>query len=157
MRSLKATESQEQCAVIQWARLQEKRYPELRLLHSIPNGGGRGKPFLNKRAREAVAAGQKPDKKDIFPPLLAIKLKAEGLLAGIPDLHWPIGCGGYLSLYLEMKDEDGELSDAQRKIIPLLEAEGNKVEVCQGAESAIAALKAYMKLPPTIASTVFGP
>ena len=37
------TEDEEQIAVMSWAALMEGRYPELRLLHHIPNGGKRGK------------------------------------------------------------------------------------------------------------------
>jgi hypothetical protein len=142
MRSLKATESQHQCTVVEWARAQESRWPVLKLLHSIPNGGGRGKPFITRGGKK-------------LPPLLAVKLQKEGLLAGIPDLHIPAARGQWIGLYIEMKDDDGELSDAQRKIIPLLEAEGNKVKVCQGADSAIAALKAYIRLPKAIVTTIF--
>lgn len=139
---LKATESQHQCAVVEWARLQEMRWPVLRLLHSIPNGGGRGKPFITKRGVK-------------HPPLLAVKLKNEGLLAGIPDLHLPVARSGYLSLYIEMKSEDGELSDAQKQIILLLESEGNKVAVCYDSTQAIAEIQSYIMLPKAIATTVF--
>lgn len=147
---LKATESQHQCAVIEWARLQETFWPVLRLLHSIPNGGGRGKPFKNKRARAAEAAGFKADKKDVLPPLLAVKLKAEGLTSGIPDLHIPAARGGFIGMYIEMKTKDGELSDAQKKIIPLLEAERNMVVVCYDATQAISAIRSYIAQPQTV-------
>ena len=35
------TESQEQIALFQWAKSVQGKYPELRLLHHIPNGGKR--------------------------------------------------------------------------------------------------------------------
>lgn len=34
-----SSESQEQKALFQWAGLAEQKYPELKLLHHIPNGG----------------------------------------------------------------------------------------------------------------------
>ena len=72
------TEHQEQCAVIQWARLNQIKYPELETLHAIPNGGLRNLT-------------------------VARKLKAEGTVSGIPDLHLPIARAVYHSLYIEMK------------------------------------------------------
>ena len=35
------TEAQEQTALFQWAKMQSGKYPELALLHAIPNGGSR--------------------------------------------------------------------------------------------------------------------
>lgn len=35
------TEDQEQATLFQWAALQERRWPELRMLYAIPNGGKR--------------------------------------------------------------------------------------------------------------------
>ena len=59
-----ATEEEEQIAVMQWAALFTHVYPELALLHHIPNGGKRGK-------REAIrfqAMGVKPGIPDLFLP-----------------------------------------------------------------------------------------
>ena len=54
-------EYQEQCALFQWAALNEKKYPELRLLYASANGG----------------------KRNI---VVAAKLKKSGAKAGIPDI-----------------------------------------------------------------------
>lgn len=111
----------------------------LRLLHSIPNGGGRGKEFITRSGKK-------------FPPLLAVKLKAEGLLAGFPDLELNSARGGFIGLQIEMKTECGTLSDSQKRIIPLLEAEGNMVVVCYNATQAIDAIQNYVQLLPTAVS-----
>ena len=110
----KLSEHLHQCKVIEWARreVQTGRWPELDLLYSIPNGGLRN-------AREAAA------------------LKREGVRAGIPDLHLPVAARGYHSLYVEMKKEGGKLSADQRKVIKVLEEQGNKVAVCYSWEEAI--------------------
>ena len=110
-----------QKAVIRWARLfGQKQYPELELLHSIPNGahlksGGRG----------------------------WVKLEAEGALSGIPDLHLPVPKGQYASLYIEIKKEGGKVSKKQRYIMNLLEWHKNKTIVCYSAEDAIKELVGY--------------
>lgn len=116
-----ASESVNQQAVITWSRWNVSKYPELALLHAIPNGGARAKK----------TAGI---------------LKAEGTLPGIPDLHLPVARGGYHSLYIEMKKHKGRLSDAQTEVIPLLQAEGNRVDVCFGWEEAIAVLVNYLSV-----------
>ena len=60
----RSSEDTEQEVVIQWARFSSGKWPELKLLHHIPNGGSRNK-------KEAV------------------KLKHMGVLAGVADLHLP--------------------------------------------------------------------
>ena len=70
------TEAQEQRALFQWAGLAEQQYPELKLLHHIPNGGKRD-------ARTAA------------------NLKKEGVKAGVPDMCLPVARGQYHGLYKE--------------------------------------------------------
>ena len=109
-----------QAAVIRWAKLQSGAYPSLRTLYAIPNGG----------------------KRHIR---VALKLKREGVKAGVPDLHLPVARGGFIGLYIEMKDDDGVLSKSQKEVIPLLIAEGHLVEVCRTIESACELLRAYVR------------
>lgn len=113
------SEDEEQITVMSWARMMVGRYPELALLHHIPNGGLRSK-------REAV----------IF--------RAMGVMPGIPDLYLPAACGGYHGLYIEMKAVDGRLSAAQREVIAMLCAAGYRCEVCRGAEAAIRVIEDYL-------------
>lgn len=115
-----ASESVHQQAVMKWARWNVAKYPELALLHAIPNGGMRSKK----------TAGI---------------LKAEGVLAGVPDLHLPVARHGYHSLYIEMKKPRGRLTDAQADLIPLLQGQNNRVEVCIGWEAAIKVLGGYLE------------
>ena len=116
------TEHAEQRAVIEWARVQganTSRYPGLALMHAIPNGGGRSR----------AEAGM---------------LKAEGVLAGVPDLFLPAPIGPYAGLYVEMKRaKGGRVSPEQRAIIAALKGQGYCVEVCHGADEAINAIIRY--------------
>ena len=60
------------------------------------------------------------------------KLKAEGVVAGIPDLFIPAW-----DIWVEMKrSKSGRLSPDQKKIIEYLENEGYKVIVGKGAKDA---------------------
>ena len=73
---MKRNEEQEQEALFEYAGLQPE--PEWNLLLSIPNGGYR-----------KLKTG--------------IRLKKTGLKPGIPDMMLPVGRGGYLGLFIEMK------------------------------------------------------
>lgn len=113
-------EEAEQEIVIQWARLRIGSWPELQLLHHIPNGGSRSK-------REGA------------------KLKRMGVLAGVSDLHLPVARAGYNSLYIEMKCGDGRLSASQKSFLKLAAYFGNYCVTCYTAEDAIEVLKNYVK------------
>lgn len=117
------TEAQHQANVIKWSQQPSirSRWPELALLHHIPNGG----------RRDAVEARH---------------LKEQGVKPGVPDLHLPVARGFYHSLYIEMKTEKGCTSDVQEWWIEFLTAQGNFVEVCHGWESAVRVLEWYLSL-----------
>lgn len=51
------TESAEQRALFEWAALREGKWPELSLLHHIPNGGSRNKAEAARLKLEGVKAG----------------------------------------------------------------------------------------------------
>ena len=117
---LRSNEETEQEAVMQWARMSEGRWPELHLLHHIPNGGSRNK-------REAA------------------RLKRMGVLAGVADLHLPVARGGYHGLYIELKYGDGKLRQTQKDFLKLAAAEGVYCCVCYTADDAIEIITEYMK------------
>lgn len=115
------TEAQEQRALFEWAEWMKQRYPELALLHHIPNGGSRD-------AREAH------------------NLRLEGVKAGVPDICLPVPRGGYGALYIELKrTKRGRLSDSQRGWIEALNRAGNRAVVCKGFDEARAAILDYLK------------
>ena len=114
------TEAQEQTAVFNWAAVMVRRWPELRLLHHIPNGGSRN-------AREAH------------------NLRMQGVKAGIPDIFLPVARGGWHGLYIEMKRrKGGRLSDEQAAMLEALRKQGYCAWVCKGADSAIELITGYL-------------
>lgn len=111
------TEHHHQVLTVAWFRAQ---YPKLAsLLFAIPNGGQRN-------------------------PATAAILKAEGLVAGIPDLFLAIPSGAFHGLFIEMKTPNGVLSQAQKRIHPLLVEHGYRVGMARGYEAAKLLLMEYM-------------
>jgi hypothetical protein len=113
------TEHDEQCAFISWCKLNEERYPGLDLIFAIPNGGKRH-------------------------PAVAVKLKAEGVRPGVPDLFLPVAVGEYHGLFIEMKAKGGHISHEQDEMIIRLSAEGYRVAVCMGWIVASMVLDQYL-------------
>jgi len=106
------TENQEQAALFEWAELSQGRYPELALLHAVPNGGIRD-------GRTAAI------------------LKRTGVKAGVPDICLPVPRNGFGSLYIELKRrKGGVVSVNQRMWLNALKTAGNKAVICKGWEEA---------------------
>ena len=117
------TEAQHQAAVIAWSEQTSVRakWPLLKLLHHIPNGGN----------RDVVEGAH---------------LKHQGVKRGIPDLCLPVARGTYHGLYIEMKTETGETRPEQYWWIQTLNDHGYFAEVCHGWKSAVRVLEWYMGL-----------
>ena len=109
----------QQCTVVQWARLQARRYPVLDLLYAIPNAGK-------------------------LPVQYRVKLKRQGLIAGMPDLSLACPGKGGVALFIEMKAKKGRVSVDQAAVIALLLSYGNRVEVCYSADHAIWVIRDYL-------------
>jgi len=105
------TEHDEQSALVAWARLNEGKYPELKMLFSVPLGGYRAKKT-------------------------AIRMKAEGSKPGVPDLFLPVPRGEWCGLWVEMKFGKGRLTREQKWWVAHLRAEGYRAEVCWSWEEA---------------------
>lgn len=114
-------EEQEQIKIFQWASYQTGLYPELKLLHHIPNGGERNR-------------------------IVAAKLKAAGVKRGVPDISLPVARGGYHGLYIELKYDDGRPTTEQKAWHDALIEQGYKAVFCWGFEEAIEVIKEYLKL-----------
>lgn len=113
------TEEEEQTAVFSWAELNLGRFPELRWLFHIPNGGKRSK-------REAA------------------RFRAAGVKAGVSDLFLPCPRGGYHGLWIEMKALDGRPSAEQKVFIRDMKTAGYAAVFCFGAEAAEAVITRYL-------------
>jgi len=107
---MKDREHEIQVECVKWFRM---KFREARIM-AIPNGGQRN-------------------------VIVAAKMKAEGVLAGVPDLFVPVACGGYHGLWIEMKKSrvgvrgelvgKGVVSEAQEEMIAWLRGEGYKCDV----------------------------
>jgi hypothetical protein len=107
------------------------RHPAVfKLIYHVPNGGHRHKA-------------------------VAVKLKEQGVKAGVPDLVLPMARGGYFGLYIEFKatpPHDAAVSPTQDSYIQALTEQGYLAIVCRGHFDAMEQLRAYLMLPPTRAA-----
>ena len=113
---MKNEEHRIQCGIVHWARLQKL---PVCILHAIPNGGQRH-------------------------IVVACKLKAEGQLAGIPDLFLPLAAQGFHGLYIEVKKPKGVLSQSQKTIFPMLEKQGYAIRIVRSVREGIDTIKRYV-------------
>ena len=111
------TEHQEQVALVTWFRLQYPKYNKY--LWAIPNGG----------SRHIVTA---------------VKLKAEGVLAGVSDIFLMIPKSGLHGMFIEMKVKGGKLSEAQKEFMGAATLMGYQAVVCYGFEDAKEAITNYL-------------
>ena len=73
-------------------------------------------------------------------------MKAEGQLAGVPDLFVPVPAGGFHGLWIEMKNgKAGRLSEAQKYMHDSLRAQGYAVEVVRDAIQFRTVVGEYLK------------
>lgn len=131
-----ATEHDEQVAVFEWAKWMERKWPELKSMYAIPNGGLRN-------------------------VIVARKLKDEGVKPGVPDICLPVmrlknhGYSGadildlvYGGLYVEMKRAPPKYvrpGKTQRDWHKMLKSQGYCVEIAKGADDAIKILTTYLE------------
>ena len=115
------SEDTEQINVVSWANWNVNRYPELKWLHHVPNGGSRNK-------QEAV------------------KLKQMGVKTGVSDLCLPYPKGLYCGLYIEMKFGDNRQQETQKEFLADMAAAGHFVSTCYSAEEAVKVLEEYLNL-----------
>lgn len=107
------------------------RYPAVaEMIFHVPNGGHRHK-------------------------LVAMKLKEQGVKAGVPDLVLPMARGGFFGLYIEFKataPNDAAVSASQHAWIRKLSDQGYLAIVCRGHIDALEAIRAYLLQPQTRAA-----
>lgn len=116
---IKKSEHDIQKVCVDWFRL---AYPKS-LIYAIPNGGERNK-------------------------IVAAKIKAEGVLAGVPDLHIPVAKQGFHGLYIEMKAGRNKPTDSQITIMEKLSNERFRCEVCWSLDEFIKVVDNYFNNSP---------
>ena len=113
------SERKQQQALVEWCGYQTRKYPELRLLFHIPNGG----------ARSSKAGAL---------------MKKMGARAGVPDLCLPIMRGGHGALWIEMKDDGGRLRKSQKAWRDRLQEAGHAYAVCRSWIEAKEVIEDYL-------------
>lgn len=119
------TEHQEQVELFRWASLTTCHTPGGQakvssLMFAIPNEGKRSMA-------------------------VAMRMKAAGMRAGVPDIFLALPVPPHAGLFIEMKKtEGGSVKQAQKDWIAKLSAAGYRAEVCKGAEAAKAVILDYL-------------
>lgn len=113
------SEHAEQVSVFREAAIRAKTDPRWSMLFAIPNGG----------------------KRNI---VTAVKMKAEGVRAGVPDMFLPVPIGDRCGLFVELKKRGGgKVSNAQREFMRDLDPRYCAV-VANGAQQAIDKILQYL-------------
>ena len=109
----------EQTHLFLWAFYESSKYPELKNMFAIPNGG--------KRSKSEAA-----------------RLKASGVKAGVPDIFLAVARNGYHGLFIEMKVGMNKPTENQVEMMEELTAQGYLCRVCWSGDDAIDAIKEYL-------------
>ena len=91
-----------------------------RLIYAVPNGGKRH-------------------------PVVAAKLKAEGVRKGMPDINIDIPIGIHSGMRIEFKSSKGRVEPHQKEIHDLLRQQFYVVEIHRDAASAFDSLMGYLR------------
>ncbi len=119
-KTLKISEHQLQASYFDWVRVMEKQDPTYSAIFAIPNGGMR----------------------DIRT---AVKLKKEGVRAGVWDVHIPISKDGWAGMWIEMKVKPNKLTPEQKAFGALMQDAGHKLAVAYSFEEARAQTLVYLE------------
>jgi hypothetical protein len=114
------TEHQEQVALFTWAWHNRQKYPLLRLLFAVPNGGHRN-------------------------IVVAKRMRDEGQKAGVPDILLPVMRNGFGGCFIELKRKGNYPSPIQKAWMSELTEQGYAVHLCYGWEAARDVLVAYLE------------
>ncbi len=117
------SEHQNQAALFDLLRANENRYPFLKFIFAIPNGGQR---------HIAVAT----------------KLKREGVKKGVFDVFVPIPQLNKFSygLFIEMKFGENKLTPEQEKFQEFARESGYQTATCFSVDEAIAVIEGYLNI-----------
>ena len=99
---------------------EEHKHPAIPYIFSIPNGGARHIK-------------------------VAMKMKAEGVKRGVPDIFIPYVVGGFGGAWIETKTQDGRLSPHQKEYKKFLETQ-YKHYLCRSVTEMFEATENYLKI-----------
>lgn len=115
------TEHAHQVAFFCWAASKLEAYPCLKWMYAVPNGGDRN-------------------------PIVAARLKAEGVKSGVSDICLPFGRQGYSGAYIEMKKPGGKESANQKEFGAFLATENYLYRCCLSWEEAANTVAWYLTI-----------
>ncbi len=114
------SEYSEQSALFCWAALNQNKYPLLKWMFAIPNGGFR---FKSEAGR----------------------LKASGVKPGVPDILLPFPKDCWAGLFIEMKRKvASRIQDNQYEWMVYLQTVGYRCEFCYGWQEAVKVIEDYL-------------
>lgn len=97
--------------------------------------------WLNPRLRDLLIAIPNGGKRNYT---VAAKLKAEGVVSGVPDLFFAYPSGQWHGLFVEMKNgKAGVVSEHQKRMMMILTQHGYKCVVCHTRDEFFNALHEY--------------
>lgn len=114
------TEHEEQKALFAWAAYNEGKWPELKRMFAIPNGGHRHVK-------------------------VAMRMKEEGVKAGVPDIFLPAARCGWHGLFVELKVGRNKPTELQAEWLEDLTLEGYLAVTCWGFDEAAALIESYLE------------
>ena len=114
---MRKKESELQSSCIDWFRLVSPQYKML--LFAIPNGGHRN-------------------------ILTAVRLKREGVIAGVPDLFLSIPRNEFHGMYIEMKHGNNKLTEHQEKFFQFAIKHNYKCQVVTSLDQFIREITFYI-------------
>ena len=124
---MNSVEHDEQAALFRWAEMMKRKYPELELMYAVPNAARRS-------------------------PRQGAWMKAEGMKAGVPDVHLPVANGSYIGLWIEMKAGKNKPSEHQGRYMEALRKAGHRTVVCYSWASAAKDIEEYLSMPRRVAA-----
>jgi len=119
------SEHAHQAALFCWAAFNIVKYPMLKWMFAIPNGGGRGD---NQRTCQIRGAA----------------LKAEGVKPGVSDILIPYSAKGMHGLFIEMKNESGKASQEQKEFGKAMMGNGYGFCICHSWIEARNVIQQYL-------------
>jgi hypothetical protein len=115
------SESDNQITFFEILRLNEAKYPQLKWIFAVPNGGHR---------HVATAA----------------RLKREGVKAGVADIGVPIPSIGFHGAFVEMKHGNNRPTQEQADFLNAMRASGYAIEVAHSADEALTFIENYLQI-----------
>ena len=112
----------------------EEHYMQVAVIEQVNILCAMQRPDLLLMGRAPVQASPNASRRT---PRQGAWMKAEGMLAGWPDLEVFYPNVKNQNLYIEMKTEKGKLSDSQFECLTYLELCGHDVAICRTVEDAV--------------------